>query len=83
MGGDVEDVQARRWFLEAAKHNVSKGQAYYNLATFAEEGKGGEPQSPEMALRYLRSAAAANHSQVSISLSTIKDVGHMLSLVCV
>ena len=77
----MEDTSARRWFVEAAKHDVSKGQAYYNLAMFAEEGKGGEPQSPEMALRYLRSAAAANHSEVSIRV--FLDVNHLISRICV
>ena len=33
---------ARRWFMEASKHNVSAGRACYNLALFCEAERAGE-----------------------------------------
>ncbi len=51
-----------RWFLEAAKHEVSVGEACYNLAIFCEEGRGGEEASTANSLSYLRRAAASNYT---------------------
>jgi len=54
-----------RWFLEAAKHEVSVGEACYNLAIFCEEGRGGEAASTANALSYLRRAAASNYTDAA------------------
>ena len=54
-----------RWFLEAAKHDVSVGEACYNLAIFCEDGRGGEEASTANALSYLRRASAANYTDAA------------------
>jgi TPR repeat protein len=76
LGGDVDDKQARRWLLEAvetaqhAEHaGPAAGQALYNLAVLARDGRGGTDADGCTALSFLRRAAAANYTPAMVDLA--------------
>ena len=71
VGGECDDRQARRWFTAASQEPAYAGEAYYNLAILARQGRGGAEggegadaaQRMTETMRYLRLAAAANSSE--------------------
>ena len=72
QGAPQDDVQARRWFREAAAQGVAAAQSV--LASMYAQGRGG-PQDHEQARHWYEKAAAQGDTPAQLSLGVMYALG--------